>query len=74
MMPERPLIDIRLVPEFSGVATDLPIVDRWVSLRALAMDKVERVLPSRLIGGALAVYRRLSKELKADSEADQTGP
>ena len=33
-----------------------------------AMDKVKHVLPLRLPGGALAMYRRLSKEQRAGTE------
>ena len=32
------------------------------------MKKVERILPLRLRGGALAIYRQLSAEQKADAE------
>ena len=64
--------DVRLIPEFSGAATDMPIVE-WIKNVELvcelcAMNKVERVLPLRLRGGALAMYRQLSEERKADTE------
>ena len=52
--------------------TDMPIVE-WIENVELVcelctMDKVERILPLRLQGGALAVYRRLSKEQRTDAE------
>ena len=63
------MFDVRLIPEFSGVATDVPIVE-WVKNVKLvyefcAMKNVERVLPLRLRWGALAIYRQLSAGQKA---------
>ena len=51
--------------------TVMPIVE-WIKNVELVcelctMDKVERILPLYLWGGALAVYRRLSKEQKAEA-------
>ena len=64
------LFDVRLIPEYSGAATDLPIVE-WLEQVELMcelcnMDRVECVVPLRLRGGAMAVYRQLSKEQRAD--------
>ena len=69
---EGKIFDIRLIPGFSGAVTDMPIVE-WVENVELvcelcAMKNVERVLPLRLRGGALAIYRQLSAEQKADAE------
>ena len=66
------MFDVRLIPEFSGAATDMPIVE-WIENVELVcelcnMKNVERVLPLRLQGGALAIYRQLSAEQKADAE------
>lgn len=69
---EGKVFDVRLIPEFSGAPTDMPIVE-WIENVELvcelcAMDKIERILPLRLRGGALAVYRQLSGEQRADAE------
>ena len=66
------MFDVRLIPEFSGAATDMPIVE-WVENVELVcelctMKNVEHVLPLRLRGGALAIYRQLNAEQKADAE------
>lgn len=70
-MARRPL-DLRLIPEFGGAATDEPIAE-WLERVEMICelsdeDRVERILPLRLTGGALAVYRQLSKEQRADLE------
>ena len=64
--------DIRLIPEFSGAATDVPIVE-WLEDLELTCDlceitKIERVLPLRLKGAAREAYRQLSKEQRDDVE------
>ena len=69
---EGKIFDVRLIPEFSGAVTDMPIVE-WVEnvelvCELFAMKNVECVLPLRLQGGAFAVYRQLSAEQKADAE------
>ena len=69
---EGKIFNVRLILEFSGAATDMPIVE-WVENVELvcelcAMKNVERVLPLRLRGGALAIYRQLSAEQNADTE------
>ena len=69
---EGKMFDVRLISEFSGAATDMPIVE-WVKNVELVgelctMKKVERVLPLRLRGGALAICRQLSAGQKADAE------
>ena len=66
------MFDVRLIPEFSGAANDMPIVE-WIENVELVcelctMKNIERVLPLRLWGGALAIYRQLSAEQKADAE------
>ena len=66
------MFGVRLIPVFSGAATDMPIVE-WVENVELVcelctMKNVERVLPLRLRRGALAIYRQLSAEQKADAE------
>ena len=66
------MFDVQLIPEFSGAATDMAIV-KWIENVELVcelctMKNVERVLPFRLRGGALAIYRQLSAEQKADVE------
>ena len=63
--------DIRLIPKFSGAATDMPVVE-WIENVELvcelcAMDRVEYVLTLHPRGGALAVYRQMSQK-RADSE------
>ena len=67
---EGKMFDVRLILEFSGAVTDMPIVE-WVKNVELVcglctMKNVERVLPLRLRGGA--IYRQLSAEQKADTE------
>ena len=69
---EGKTFDVRLIPEFTGAATDMPIVG-WVENVELlcelcTMKNVECVLPLRLWGGALAIYRQLSAAQKADVE------
>ena len=69
---EGKIFDVRLIPEFSGAVTDMPIVE-WVEnvelvCKLCAMKNVECVLPLRLRGGALAIYRQLSAEQKANAE------
>ena len=66
------MFDVQLIPKFSGAATDMPIVE-WVENVELvcelcAMKNVKRILPLRLRGGALVIYRQLSAERKADAE------
>ena len=72
------MFDIRLIPEVSGAATDMPIVD-WVEnvefvSELCAIKNIEHVLPLRLRGGALAIYRQLSVEQKADEEQIKQAP
>ena len=52
------VFDVRLIPEFSGAVTAMPIVE-WVENVELVcelctMKNVEHVLPLRLQGGALS--------------------
>ena len=72
LVMEGHIFDARLILEFSGAVTDMPIVE-WVENVELlcelcSMKNVECVLPLRLRGGALAIYRQLSAEQKADAE------
>ena len=72
LVMEGKIFDIRLIPEFSGASTDMPIVE-WIENGELvcelcAMKNVEHVLPLRLRGGALAIHRQLSAEQKAAAE------
>ena len=69
---EGKMFDVRLIPEFSGAVTDVPIVE-WVKNVELVcelctMNNVKHVLPLRLRGGALPIYRQLSAGQKADAE------
>ena len=69
---EGKIFYVKLILEFSVAATDMPIVE-WVENVELvcelcAMKNVKRVLPLRIPGGALAIYRQLSTEQKADAE------
>ena len=52
--------------------TDMPIVERVENVELVCelctMENVECVLPLRLQRGALAIYRQLSVEQKADAE------
>ena len=62
--------DIWLIPEFSGAPTDMPIVE-WIENVELVcercvMDREEHVLSLRLRSGALATYRQVIKEKRAD--------
>ena len=69
---ESKIFDVWLIPEFSGAATDMPIVELVENVELVcelcAMKNVKRVLPLRLRGGALAIYRQLSAEHTADEE------
>ena len=72
LVVEGKMFDVRLIPEFSGAATDMSII-KWVKNVELVcelctMKNVECVLPLRLRSGALAIYRQLSAEQKADAE------
>ena len=62
--------DIRVIPEFHGVSSD-HTVSEWLEQVELVcemcvVDNVERVLPLRLRGGALSVYRRLTRDQMED--------
>ena len=64
------VFDIRLIPEFHGVSSD-HTVSEWLEQVELVcevcgVDNVERVLPLRLGGGALSVYRRLTRDQRED--------
>ena len=64
--------DIWLIPEFSGAATDRPIME-WLEDLELTCElceitKVERVLPLRLKCAARETYWQLSKEQRDDVE------
>ena len=64
--------DVRLIPEFSGAATERPILE-WLEDLELTFElseisKRERVLPLRLKGAARETYRQPSKEQRDDVE------
>ena len=64
--------DVRLIPEFSGAATDTPILewleDLELTCEVCEISKIERVLSLRLKGAARETYRQLSKEQRDDVE------
>ena len=64
--------DVRLIPEFSGAATDTLILewleDLELTCELCEVSKIERVLPQRLKGAARETYRQLSKEQRYDVE------
>ena len=64
--------DVRLIPEFSGAATDTPILewleDQELTCELCEISKIERVLPLRLKGATRETYRQLSKEQRDDVE------
>ena len=62
--------DIWLIPEFHGISSD-HMVSEWLELVKLVcgmcgVDNVERLLPLRLRGGALSVYRLLTRDQRED--------
>ena len=61
---------IQLISEFHGISSD-HTVSEWLEQLELVcemcgVDNVERVLPLRLRGGALSVYRRLTHDQRED--------
>ena len=64
--------DIRLIPEFSSAATDIPIMEWLEDLELICelckITKVEQVLPLRLKGTTRETYQQLSKEQWNDIE------
>ena len=69
---EGKMFDVWLILEFSGAATDMPIVE-WVENVELvcelcAMKNIERILPLRLRRGVFAIYKQLSAQQKVDAE------
>ena len=62
--------DIQLIPEFHGVSSDHR-VSEWLEqvelvCKMCGVDNVEHVLPLRLRGGALSVYRQLTRDQRED--------
>ena len=62
--------DIRLIPKFHGVSSD-HTVSEWLEQVELVCEicgvyNVESILPLRLRGGALSVYRRLTRDQRED--------
>ena len=62
--------DIQLIPEFYGVSSN-HTVSEWLEQVKLVcemcgVDNIERVLPLRLRGGALSVYRWLTHDQSED--------
>ena len=77
LVMEGKIFNVRLILEFNGATTDMPIVE-WVENVELvsvfcAMKNVERVLPLRLRGGALAIYRQ-QRGAESGCGTDQAGP
>ena len=72
LMMNGKAVNVCLIPEFSGTTVDMPIVEWTENVELVTelctMNKIEHILPLRLQGGALAVYRQLSKEQKGDAE------
>ena len=70
------MFDVRLILEFSGAATDILIVKGIENVEFVCelctMKNIERVLPLRLLGGALAICRQLSAE-QGRCRTDQAG-
>ena len=64
--------DVRLIPEFSGAATDTPILewleDLELTCELCEISKIDWVLPLRLKGVARETYWQLSKEQRDDIE------
>ena len=66
------VFDIRLIPKFHGISSN-QTVSKWLEQVELVcemcgVDNVERVLPLRLRGGALSVYRWLTHDERKDSQ------
>ena len=64
--------DVQLIPEFCSTIIDIPIVE-WIENVELVcelctIDKVKCILLLQQRGSALAVYRRLSKEQRTNTE------
>ena len=64
------VFDIRLILEFHGVSSD-HTMSEWLEQVELVcemcgVDNVERILPLRLRGGALSVYRWLTHDQRED--------
>ena len=62
--------DIQLIPKFHSVSSD-HTVSEWLEKVELVcemcgVDNVKRVLPLRLRGGALSVYRLLTRDQRKD--------
>ena len=61
--------DIQLIPEFHGISSD-HTVSEWFEQVELVCEMcgvdVKRVLPFRLRGGALLVYRQLTHDQRED--------
>ena len=64
--------DIWSIPEFSGAATDLPIMECIENVELVCelceMKRVKRVLPLWLRAGALAGYWQFIKEQRSNTE------
>jgi len=64
------MFDYRLIPEFGGSPSDEPVIE-WIQRVEMICElckrtDIELILPLRLRGGALAVYRQLSKGEKTN--------
>ena len=62
------VFDIRLIPELHGVSSD-HTMSEWLEQVELVCEMCgvdKRILPLRLRGGALSVYRRLTCDQRED--------
>ena len=70
--------DIQLIPEFHGISSN-HTVSEWLEQGELecemcGVDNVEHVLPLRLRGGALSVYRWLTRDQREDLQQVKQAP
>ena len=65
--------DIQLIPEFHSVSSDHTVSERLEQVELVCemcgVDNVEHVLPLRLRGGALSVYRWLTRDQRDEGIA-----
>ena len=64
------VFDIWLIPEFHGISSDHTVLE-WLEqvelvCKMCGVDNIECVLPLRLRGGALSVYRWLTRDQRED--------
>lgn len=66
----EPKFDLKLIPEFDGLASGLPLVE-WIEklelvCRLCGVKSLEHMIPLRLTGRAFAVYQQLDDKAKSD--------